>query len=158
VTAEFDKEREKLQAENESLKTQNDTLTATNEELGKENKELGKRVVALEQKDEVRDRKDALVKASNIFDNALADSKIPEKHYDRVKRGVSFDDFYKDGEFDKQGYSDAVKAEIEDWEKDIGSEVAGAGFVGRTVGETEEADEDAVVDELVGMVEKKEEV
>ena len=159
VTAEFDKEREKLQAENESLKTQNDTLTATNEELGKENKEIGKRMVALEQKDIARDRKDAHDNADDIFDNALADSKIPKKHYARVKRGVSFDDFYKDGEFDKQGYSDAVKAEIEDWEKDIGSEVAGAGFVGRTVGETEgEADEDAVVDELVGMVEKKEEV
>lgn len=156
VTAEFDEERKTLQTENESLKTQNDTLVATNEELEKDNKELGKRVVALEQKDEARDRRDAQNDADEILNSALSESKIPEKHYARVRRGVSFDGFYKDGEFNKQGYADAVKAEIEDWEKDIGLEVAGAGFVGRKPEDVvkESDDDDALVDELIGMVQK----
>lgn len=155
VTAQFDVERTQLEADKQELQNKNDTLTATNEELGQENKAIGIRMVALEQKDIARDRRDARDSADDIFNSALADSKVPEKHYERVKRGVKFDDFYKDGEFNKQGYADAVKVEIEDWEKDIGPEVAGAGFVGRKSEEIETEDnDDALVDELVGMVQK----
>jgi capsid assembly protease len=154
VTAQFNVEREQLETANKELQDQVATLTETNEELGKENKEIGKRMVALEQKDAARDRRDAQDRADEIFNAALGESKIPAKHHDRVKRGVSFDGFYKDGEFDRKGFSEAVKTEIEDWEKDIGPEVAGAGFVGRAAeGETVE-DDDALVDELVGMVQK----
>jgi len=154
VIAEFDQERSQLQSENESLKTENQTLAATNDELGKENKEIGKRMVALEQKDISRDRRDAQDDADDIFNSALSDSKIPEKHYARVRRGVAFDDFYKDDKFDKQGYADAVKAEIEDWEKDIEPQVAGAGFPEKTAeGGVDTVEEDEMVDELVGMVE-----
>jgi len=156
--AEMTGELDTLKTENEDLKTKNgefqskvDELTAQNGELEKDNKDLGKRVVSLEAKDGARDKNDAKAEADKIFDDALADSKISDKHYDRVKRGVSFDGFYKDGEFDKKGYTEAVDAEIKDWVKDISDDVLGATFIS---GEREiegEDNDDALVDEMLSM-------
>lgn len=164
VTAEFDVEREQFKIDAVSQQEQIDTLTATNDaleatntELGDENKELGKRMVSLEQKDDARDLKDAIAAADKIFVDALAGSRIPSKHFERVQRGVAFADFFKDGEFDTKGYTEAVAAEIVDWEKDISPAVVGAGFVGRSPAEgsqVEDEEEDAMVGEMVAMVEK----
>jgi len=151
LTAQFEIERKQLQADIDTRQEEIEKLTATNQELGEENKALGKRMVVLEEKDIARDRKDAQILADNIFESALSESKIPAKHYGRVKRGVLFDNFYQDNKFDKEGYTNAVVAEIADWEKDIGTEVVGVGFIGKEIDD----DDDALIDELVGMVEKK---
>lgn len=132
-------------------------------ESEKDAKEMGIRVVALEAKDKVRDDAAVKLKADGIFDEKLSESKILEKHYARVKRGVSFSDHFKEegsGDdvkkvFDVEAFSTAVDAEIKDWEGDVTTEdVLGEGFTGNedlsdhtSLSEVEK-DEDKMVDDM----------
>lgn len=63
--------------------------------------------------------------AEGIMDSILADSKLPERLYGKVKGYVDYKDFRGDSEFtaDSEGakkFTAAFKAEVADWEASIG--------------------------------------
>lgn len=130
-----------------------EALKADKIKLETEVKDLGKQVVALEAKISEQQMKAAEDRSIKLFDNKLAASKVPEKMYSKVKRGVSYEAFVKDGAFDEAGFGAAADAEIKDWEGDLTeSSVQGAGGPGREVGaEDTDKDEDAMVAAMLKM-------
>ncbi|MFZ3046493.1 MAG: signal peptide peptidase SppA [Desulfatirhabdiaceae bacterium] len=121
--------------------------------LEAEAKDLGKQIVSLESKLSEQGLKAVKEESEKIFDAKLGASKVPEKMHARVKRGVDFNAFYKDGVFASIGFTAAVDAEIKDWEGDVGGEsVQGSGGPGREVTDSaSDKDEDAMVDSLLKM-------
>ena len=118
--------------------------------------ETTEKIRRLEKAEAIRQEKDILADAGSIWTKTLANSDVPERLHDKVKTMVSHEKFVMDGVLDKAGFSDAVKAEVEDWEKrGATSSVMGTGFASRDVEDDEakkmkadaEAD-DALVDRI----------
>jgi len=118
--------------------------------------ETTEKIRRLEKAEAIRQEKDILADAESIWTKTLANSDVPVRLHDKVKTMVSHEKFVQEGVLDKTGFSDAVKAEVEDWEKrGATSSVMGTGFASRDVEDDEtkkmkadaEAD-DALVDRI----------
>lgn len=116
VTAElkkgFEKEKGVL---NEQLSTQSD------------------KIAQLEKNDALRAERELKMQAEAIFDAQLSQSDVSDHLYDKVKVMVRHSKFTKDGVLDVEKFTEAVDAEIKDWEKrGATSQVLGAGRLSKT--------------------------
>lgn len=112
----------KFSKEKDDLSTQVATLKESNEKLGEQ-------VLDLQKKDTIRSESELKARAQAIWNAKLADSAIPEHVWDKVSQHVSHTKFVADGVFDVEKFTEAVDAEIKDWEgKGVTSSVLGSGF------------------------------
>jgi len=114
--------------------------------------ETSERLLRMEKAEAIRRENDMKADAESIWTKALAGSDIPERLHDKVRPLVSHDKFVNDGVLDKSGFSEAVKAEVDDWEKrGATSSVMGAGFASRDVEDdtTKKTKKEAVEDDAL---------
>jgi len=114
--------------------------------------ETSERLLRMEKAEAIRRENDMKADAESIWTKALANSDIPERLHDKVRPLVSHDKFVSDDVLDKDGFSEAVKAEVEDWEKrGATSTVMGAGFASRDVedGDTKKVKQEAEADDAM---------
>jgi len=135
LTAKFDGEKSAMTAENGSLKES---------------------VLRLEKSEAIRQVREVKSEAAGIWTSVLTGSDVPKRFHDKVKAHVSHEKFIQDGLLDCTGFTEAVKAEVEDWEtRGATSKVMGTGFSSKDVeGEgaaklkKEEADDEALANSL----------
>ena len=112
----------KFKAEKDDLSTKIGTLKENNEKLSE-------KVLGLEKKDVIRSEGELSAQAQKIWNSKLAESTIPEHVWDKVSQHVPHVKFVSDGVIDVEKFSEAIDAEIKDWEgKGVTSSVLGAGF------------------------------
>ena len=121
--------------------TKEATATEFNAKLEKvmaENDALNERLLKSEKAEAIRQEKDIKADAELIWTKALAKSNISDRLHDKVRNQVSHDKYVTDNILDQEGFTTAVKAEIEDWEKrGATSSVMGSGFTSREVEDSE---------------------
>jgi hypothetical protein len=114
------------------------------------------RCLSLEKKDALRDESDLKSQEESIWLTALATSGLPAWQHQKVRNQVSRDKFMDGDTFDKAAFTEAVVAEITDWEAKNGQEVEGFGVTLRDADGTSTANEqmksDAIVDRMLGYV------
>ena len=67
--------------------------------------------------------------AQKIWNSKLTESTIPEHVWEKVSQHVSHTKFVSDGVLDVEKFSEAIDAEIKDWDgKGVTSSFLGAGF------------------------------
>jgi len=121
-----------------------------------ENGSLKESVLKLEKSEAIRQVREVKADADSIWTKALNGSDVPERLHDKVKVQVSHDKFVEDGLLDRAGFTEAVKAEVEDWEtRGATSQVMGTGFSSKDVEDEgaaktkkEEADDEALAESL----------
>ena len=79
---------------------------------------LSERVVALEKRDILRDEEATKAKANSIMDGALRASSLPERVQAKVTK-VDYNKYMTEGKLDFTAFTDAVNAEVKDWEDTI---------------------------------------
>ena len=79
---------------------------------------LSERVVALEKRDILRDEEATKAKANSIMDGALRASSLPERVQAKVTK-VDYNKYMTEGKLDVTAFTDAVNAEVKDWEDTI---------------------------------------
>ena len=79
---------------------------------------LSERVVALEKRDILRDEEATKAKANSIMDGALRASSLPERVQAKVTK-VDYNKYMTEGILDVTAFTDAVNAEVKDWEDTI---------------------------------------
>ena len=121
--------------------TKEATATEFNAKLEKvmaENDALNERLLKSEKAEAIRQERDIKADAELIWTKALAKSNISDRLHDKVRNQVSHDKYVTDNILDQEGFTKAVKAEIEDWEKrGATSSVMGSGFTSREVEDSE---------------------
>lgn len=140
----FDKKEEAMQAQ----------IT----QLSSEKEEMGARVLSLEKKDTLRSETELTLSASRIWDDKLKSSDVADHLFDKVKKHVSHTKFVKDNILDVAAFTEAIDAEIADWEKrGATATVLGAGFNetnredANTALSAQEKTDQAAADELLQM-------
>jgi len=114
LTAQFTKEK--------------DTLTAEIASVKDEKKAVDARVLDLEKRDDLRTIRENKLESERIWSEELADSKIPETFYSRLKKYVPVDSFIVNQILDVVKFTEAVNKEIKEWETDgVTKEVLGFG-------------------------------
>ena len=112
----------KFNAEKDTLSTEVTTLKESNEQLST-------KVLGLEKKDVIRSESELKAQATKIWNAKLTESTIPEHVWEKVSQHVAHAKFVSDGVIDVEKFSEAIDAEIKDWEgKGVTSSVLGAGF------------------------------
>jgi len=111
-----------------------------------EKEQLEERILKLEKSDYIRTEQEKRNRidsaADRIWTRALSACDIPEHMHEKVQKMVKADAFVKDGALDEEVFSQAVQAEIEEWEgKGMTVSVLGTGFSGDKDGH--ETDPDA---------------
>ncbi len=120
-------------------------------ELMRKQEGLQSTVLDLEKKETLRAEREIKSESENIWDKALASSKLPEWMHGKVRTHVIHDRFVTAGVFDAGAFKAAVAAEVEDWEKQVKS-TAVKGFGTSTKGlevDVEGLDDDADVKEML---------
>ena len=145
--------------EREDFKTK---LAAKDGEIAAQND----RILKLEKSDTIRSENEVKLTANTIWTRKLGESDIPEHLFEKVQSQVSYSRFVKDQVFDHDKFTEAVSAEIKDWEdKGIKTSVLGSGFTAKEGEESEsetklEKADGKAADELLGLAgesqEKKE--
>ena len=126
------------------------------EDLTKENEKLTERVLGLEKKETIRAENELKKSADDIWTKKLSESDIAESMYVKVRPYVSHSKFTEEGILDVEKFTEAVSAEIKDWEsKGVTSKVLGAGFTDKSVDETELAETQKSVDNDVNKLRSK---
>ncbi len=131
-------------------------LTEENKELSRNLDKTNERLLKLEKTDAIRSENEMSREAAAIWSQELADSDVPPRLHKKAQGHVSHDRFVKDGVFDREAFSEAVREEITDWEDRTGETVLGGGTPpGAQTNEDEviEAEDDAAVDEMIEMAE-----
>lgn len=126
------------------------------EAIAQEKESLRQTVLKLEKAEAIRQERDLKAEADNVWVNALRDSDIPERLHVKVQKQVSYTKFVKDGILDQASFTEAVKAEVEDWEaRGATDTVMGVGFSSKDVVDSETKaeqkaaqEDDAIADEL----------
>ena len=126
------------------------------EAIAQEKESLRQTVLKLEKAEAIRHERDLKAEADNVWVNALRDSDIPERLHVKVQKQVSYAKFVKDGILDQASFTEAVKAEVEDWEaRGATDTVMGVGFSSKDVVDSETKaeqkaaqEDDAIADEL----------
>ena len=122
VDAAISEAETKFKSEKDDLSTQVSTLKEGNEKLSE-------KVLGLEKKDIIRSESELKTQAQKIWNSKLTESTIPEHVWDKVSQHVSHTKHVSDGVIDVEKFSEAIDAEIKDWEgKGVTSSVLGAGF------------------------------
>jgi hypothetical protein len=122
VSAAVTEAETKFKAEKDDLSTQVSTLKEGNAQLAE-------KVLGLEKKDIIRSESELKVQAQKIWNSKLSESTIPDHVWDKVRQHVSHAKFVSDGVMDVEKFSEAIDAEIKDWEgKGVTSSVLGTGF------------------------------
>ena len=141
----------KFSKENDQLSTRITILTESNEAMSA-------KVLDLEKKDTIRSESELKARAEAMWTVKLGESNIPEHVWSKVSQHVSHAKFVSDGVLDEEKFSEAIMAEIKDWEdKGVTSSVLGAGFTEKEPdGENKQSQEkaasvDADVQKLVGL-------
>lgn len=110
LTAGFDQEKKDLE------KTLTDKFSREREGLVGKVQGLEDRVLVFEKSEAIRTVKELKLEAQVIWTYQLSQSDVSEGLYDKVINQVSHEKFVKDGVLDVETFTEAVKAEIEDWE------------------------------------------
>lgn len=122
VTAAVQEAETKFTREKGDLETKVQSLTDSNQKLSD-------KVLDLEKKDTIRSEGELKAQAQAIWTRKLGESSIPEHVWDKVSQHVSHTKFVSDGVLNTEKFSEAIDAEIKDWEgKGVTSSVLGAGF------------------------------
>jgi len=134
--AQFAQEKAELQAQMADLKTLMTDIQDQNKKLEKENT--------------VRTLAEQNATAESIWTKQLSESSLDPSIHDKVRLFVTRESHMKDGDFDREGFEKAVKAEIFDWEGRFTAEtsVVGGGSNQTKVADQPE-DEDTIADEQV---------
>jgi len=112
LTAKFTKEKEDLETKH-----------------SEESKASTDRILELEKKDAIRTENELKHRADGIWTSKLTESNIPEHLFAKVSAHVPYAKHVKDGVLDEKGFSEAIDAEIKDWEdKGVTSSVLGMSF------------------------------
>ena len=124
--------------------------------MAKKEAAMSDTVLRLEKAEALRQERDMRAEADAIWIQALANSDITDRLHDKVKSMVQHDRFVSEGTLDRAEFSNAVKAEVEDWEaRGATATVMGSGFASRDVEDDrtkmikkETEAEDALVDSI----------
>jgi hypothetical protein len=131
--------------------------------------ELSGKVLKLEKKDALRSEAEMKSEADKIWMEKLSKSAIPDRLFDKVMAQIKHDSYVKDEVLDVAAFSEAIDAEIKDWEEKVpGETVQGSAFTEKSVNSTENspdaaklAEENKSISERllshVGQTPKKEE-
>ena len=113
----------------------------------------GDKILALEKALAIRDEREQSATASAIWTAKLAESKIPRNLFAKVSVMIQKDAFVKDGVFDTGKFTEAVVAEIADWEgRGAVVSVLGVGTFARPADVQPKEDEKAEEDWLSDMI------
>lgn len=149
ATVEFQAQLDEKDKQIEALTTEK---TGLSEDLTK----IGDRCLSLEKKDALRAESELASQVESIWLTALAASGLPAWLHPKVKNQVTKDKFMVDGVFDKVVFTEAVKAEITDWETQSSQEVEGFGITLRDADGSSKTSEqlksDSIVDRMLGYV------
>jgi hypothetical protein len=136
------------------------TLTTEKTDLSETLGKTETRVLSLEKKDALRDESALKSQEETIWLTALSASGLPAWQHAKVRKQVSRSKFMAEGVFDEAAFTEAVKAEIADWDTKNGQEVEGFGVTIRNTDGTPTQDKlqsDAIVDRMLGHVGQKSE-
>lgn len=115
--AEHDKEKNALSAQ---ISTLEGTVT-----------DQGKKILAFEKAETLRAERERAAAADRIWDAQLSASKVPAHLHGKVRKHVAYTQFMKEGGiFDSAAFTEAVNAEIGEWETaGVSNDVIGASFI-----------------------------
>ena len=117
------------------------TFEAEKGQLKDEQATLQARVLDLEKRDVIRTEAEIKANAERIWDASLAESNIPVRLHEKVKKHVDHSSYVKEDVLDTKAFKDAVDAEIKDWETRTESQaVKGFGSSSRDVASSAEAE------------------
>jgi hypothetical protein len=143
--AEHDKEKTALSAQISNLET---TVT-----------DQGKKILAFEKAETLRLERERAAAADRIWDAQLSASKVPAHLHPKVRKHVAYTAFMKEGSFDAAAFTEAVNAEIAEWETaGVSNEVIGASFLDKeaadaaaTLAKEREKEDDELVNSLLSF-------
>jgi uncharacterized protein YdaT len=127
-------------------------------ELSDTNSNMTERLKALEKNEAIRREKELQDEAASLIDKQLKQSSIPEHIHDKVHRQFSHKDYLdQEGNLDVEKFTEAVKAEVEDWDNRFSQleqkTVQGTGGTGDSVvDEKGELDVEKLSDKMAGYV------
>lgn len=128
-------------------------------EASKTNEEgLTDRVKALEKRDAIRAEEALRSTAESIMSGALTASTLPERLHAKVGQ-IDYNKYMTDGKLDIKAYTDAVNAEVKDWEDTVGevtTPVQGVSTPIKPAASNDDGDDEAVARMLGHVQEKKE--
>jgi len=120
---------EAIKTVEDKFSTERDDLNAKLTAAKDENAAMSDRVIKLEKNDVIRQENEFKASADRIWANSLADSSIPVHLHQKVGGMIQYSKLVKDEKFDNAGFTEAVAAEIKDWEdKGVTETVIGSGF------------------------------
>lgn len=109
-------------------------------EIGELTKSVGTlkdQVLDFEKKEVIRSDREMKLVGESIWVKLLADSDIPEYMHEKIVLHVPYSRFVQDSVLDEVKFKEAIKVEIEDWEKKgLSRTVLGTGFNSDNVNET----------------------
>lgn len=126
----------KFQKERDGFKTERDKLQGEIDTLTSDNTDMTDRVSKLEKTEAKREQREQNNVADAIWQAQLEASDLPAKRFEKIKQHVKAKDHLgENGLLDREKFSEAVTAEIKDWEVDEGTDtdVLGAGGGGREI-------------------------
>jgi hypothetical protein len=121
--------------------------------LASENETLKKANVDLEKMNLQSKTEAAKSKAKVIFTEKMANSTIPEPFHKKINKQIGFSSFLnEEGNLDEEKYTEAVDAEVADWEATLSSSQEIHGVVTKGNGEQEENKEVNELDETAARL------
>jgi len=112
----------KFQEERDGFKKERDKLQAEIDTLTVDNKGMAERVAKLEKTDAKREQREQNNAADAIWQAQLEASDLPPKRFEKIKQHVKAKAHLgENGLLDRKKFSEAVAAEIKDWEVDESS-------------------------------------
>lgn len=144
-----------FQAQLDEKDTQIAALTTEKTGLSDSFSKVEDRCLSLEKKDALREESDLDSQVEAVWLSALSASGLSEWLYPKVKKQVTRGKFMSEGTFDKKSFTEAVVAEIKDWETKSSQEVDGFGVTlrdadGSNAGGQMQAD--SIVERMLGYV------
>jgi hypothetical protein len=156
IAGALDESASKFQALLDEKDNQIVTLTTEKTDLSESFTKIEGRCLSLEKKDALRDEADLKSQEESVWLTALAASSLPSWQHEKVRKQVTRDKFMTGDVFDKAAFTEAVVAEITDWETQSGLEVEGFGIILResdgSSGATDQMKSDAIVNRMLGYV------
>jgi hypothetical protein len=136
-------------------------LTGLVESQGKTIESQNEKILSFEKLEDIRSEKDLAADADKLWDDQLSASSIREERFEKIKKHVVYSKFVKDGKLDREKFSEAVSAEIKEWEgvENNDSEILGAAFSSKEDAQVhaaklakEDKEDDDAVNEMLAMV------
>ena len=123
-----------------------DGFTQTIDGLRTQLSDQGERIAKMEKQTALDKEAAALANADRLFAEAFAESDVPDRWKGKVRNQVNHQKFVNDdGDLDEKGFSEAVEAELKDWEEK-GATSSVSGFA-QAVEDDTEGDETPLAEE-----------